>query len=201
VSLARWWWRISDTMQLLIEHGADVNARDGSQSTPLHLASSEKEADPLLMSIPAGLGVDVNAQDERTDENPRRNAEIAQLLIEYGADVNARDGSQSTPLHLASSSPTWWNAKTVVLLLIKHGAGVNAYDGNHMTPLHRLASSWSPNVDSLRLLLENGADLDVEDDEGLTPFQIASKYGRHESEIAQLLSDRRPSASVVSNRT
>jgi ankyrin repeat protein len=48
---------------ILIKH-ADVHARDQSQSTPLHLASS------------------------------RRNAEIAQLLIKHGADVHARHQSQ-----------------------------------------------------------------------------------------------------------
>jgi ankyrin repeat protein len=32
----------AETARLLIEHGADVHARDQSQSTPLHLASSKK---------------------------------------------------------------------------------------------------------------------------------------------------------------
>jgi len=45
--------------QVLIEHGADVNAQDDNKSTPLHLASSGGHV------------------------------ELAQVLIEHGANVNA----------------------------------------------------------------------------------------------------------------
>ena len=142
-------------------HGADVHARDQSQSTPLHLASSGEW-----------------------------NAETALLLIMHGADVHTQNKDQSTPLHIASSSPSWRPAsKDTVRLLIEHGANVNAYDKNHQTPLHRLSSCRDPNADSLRLLLENGADVDVEDNKDFTPFQIASAKGHHK--IAQLLLDHR----------
>ena len=57
---------------VLLEHGADVTARDNTRSTPLHRALS--------------LG----------------SPEIVQLLIEHGANVNARNGKNKMPLHLAS---------------------------------------------------------------------------------------------------
>jgi ankyrin repeat protein len=52
----------------------------------------------------------------------RREAETAQLLIKHGADVHARDQSQSTPLHLALSN----RDAEIAQLLIKHGADVHA---------------------------------------------------------------------------
>jgi ankyrin repeat protein len=64
-------------------------------------------------------------------------AEIVRLLIEQGADVKARDESQSTPLHLASSSGILGSVR----LLLEHGADVAARDGCGRTPLH-LASAW-----------------------------------------------------------
>ena len=63
----------AETVQLLIEHGADVTAKDEASSTPLHLACSHGSA------------------------------KTVQLLIEHGADVAAQDESHRTPLHLASS--------------------------------------------------------------------------------------------------
>ncbi|KAH8986021.1 hypothetical protein EDB92DRAFT_2070131 [Lactarius akahatsu] len=33
-------WGSAETVQLLVEHGADVNTRDGSHKTPLHVALS-----------------------------------------------------------------------------------------------------------------------------------------------------------------
>lgn len=65
--------RPADLVKLLIDSGADVNARDESHSTPLHMASLSGSA------------------------------ESVQLLIENGADVTAQDQSNRTPLHLASS--------------------------------------------------------------------------------------------------
>ena len=59
------------------------------------------------------------------------------LLIENGADANARNGSQETPLHLASSS----GSTETVQLLFKHSVDDNALDGNHRTPLHLASSS------------------------------------------------------------
>ena len=92
--------------QLLIEHGADVNALDGNRKTPLHLASSRGRTRTYAALIEHGA--DVNAQDQ-DHSTPLHLAsfsgrpETVQLLIEHGADVNAQDGNHSTPLHLALS--------------------------------------------------------------------------------------------------
>ena len=63
-----------EIVRLLVEHRADVTAKDKSFSTPLHLASS--------FGTP----------------------EIVRRLIERGADITAEDESRRTPLHLASAS-------------------------------------------------------------------------------------------------
>ena len=190
----------AEIVKILILYGADINARNESQRTPLHVASFSGAAEAARLLIEHG--VEFEERDERqrmplhlASYNGR--AEVVRLLIQLGADVNAQEKSQSTPLHLVSSVPvlSLCDTVTVVHLLIEHGAGVNMYDRNHKTPLHRLASSSEPNALSLRLLLENGADVDVEDDEGLTPYQIA--WSRGLGKIAQMLSGRR--ASVMSN--
>ena len=63
-------------------------------------------------------------------------AEIAQVLIEHGADVNAQGFYKSTPLHLASSG----GHVEITRALIERGAGVNAQDDYKSTPLHRASS-------------------------------------------------------------
>ena len=47
-------------------------------------------------------------------------------LLERGANVNARDNSQETPLHHAA----YWGKTEVAALLIQKGAKVNARDEN-----------------------------------------------------------------------
>ena len=101
-----------ETVRLLVEHGADVNALDSSHSTPLHLASLQGVLEAVQILIKHGA--DVNAQNE-TNSTPLHGAsllgdiQIVQLLIDHGADVTAKDWKHQTPLHFASS---WVSADT-----------------------------------------------------------------------------------------
>ena len=77
----------------------------------------------------------------------RNKARIMRLLIELGADVKARDETQSTPLHMASYS----GIPDLVQLLIEHGAGTNGQDQDRSqrTPLHLASSRVSAKIMSL----------------------------------------------------
>ena len=70
-------------------------------------------------------------------------------VIQSGADVDARDGSYSTPLHRASSIGLNGTAARVLLEL---GADANAYDGYHRKPLDLVSDSELPDVELIRLL-------------------------------------------------
>jgi ankyrin repeat protein len=110
--------------------------------------------------------------------------DTVQVLIREGADVTARDDSNSAPLHLASSK---WSAEAVNLL-IQNGADVNVQNGNQSTPLHLAASSHLALEGTIvRLLLRHGANVNAKDSEGLTPLEIATLEGNFW--IAKLLSD------------
>jgi ankyrin repeat protein len=101
-------------------------------------------------------------------------------LLEHGANANhGRDESKKTPLHHALAGGA---AIEVIRLLIEHGADVNAktlagvhsynYYGNTPTrgetPLHRAAAFASGKI--VQLLRQAGADRDVRDVNGVTPY-------------------------------
>jgi ankyrin repeat protein len=100
----------------------------------------------------------------------RGNAEMVELLLTHGAD--ARMTTQSpysaeTALHFAiSSSP-------VVRLLLRYGADANALNCNRETPLFYCANtaSTSEAIEVAKLLMENGADCQIEDAFGKTALQ------------------------------
>jgi ankyrin repeat protein len=60
---------------------------------------------------------------------------VMQLLLSYGADVNAREGRNVTPLHRAVSGGQLAAAK----FLLNTGADVNAMTSDGNTALHRSA--------------------------------------------------------------
>ena len=135
-----------DTVRLLLEHGADVQAQDNDQSTPLHHASY------------SGC------------------VKTAQLLLEYGASVNERNERGRTPLHqvtylLHDDVPDAY-FDTIRLLLV-HGVDVDALDGHRDSPLH--LSSYRGCIKALRILLEHGANVHLQNNDGKTPLQVASE--------------------------
>ena len=79
---------------------------------------------------------------------------VARILIDGGADINAKDRIGATPLHWAARA----NSLDIARLLIDKGADIEAKNNRDGTPLH-----WATRVNSLdiaRLLIEHGANTD-----------------------------------------
>ncbi|XP_063609173.1 poly [ADP-ribose] polymerase tankyrase-2-like [Penaeus indicus] len=112
---------------------------------------------------------------------------IARLLLQSGADVNARDVVGNTPLHAAAQA----GHNRVVKLLLAHGAQLEATSRSGMTPLHRAASKGKELT--CNLLLRRGANTQAEDSEGRTPADWATRRGF--KSVARKLGHRRRSSS------
>ena len=108
------------------------------------------------------------------------------LLLEKGAEVNARNTDGKTPLMFAargSSTPE------IVALLIEKGAEVNARNTNSWTPL-MFAAENSSTPEIVQLLLEKGAEVNARNTAGYTPLKFAAADTNGKSaEIKQLLID------------
>jgi hypothetical protein len=78
--------------------------------------------------------------------------ELAKMLIEAGADLDAKDSDKWTPLHLAAE----YNHPELAKMLIEAGADVNAEDKNKRAPwdlanpqMREALPELNPNGDSL----------------------------------------------------
>lgn len=98
-----------------------------------------------------------------------RKTEIAEVLIEYGADVNWKDENNSSPtaLHFFAAI----DHTKLVELVIKHGADVNVTNRAGETPLHQAGREGRLNA--AKLLLSKGADLNARSKKNKTPFDCA----------------------------
>ncbi len=108
---------------------------------------------------------------------------IAELLLEHGAKVDAKDNRQETALRLAGSAHPG-----VVKLLLEHGANPNVRDFYGKTLLVAVCEAGADHdPETLRLLLEHGADPNIAGDNG-APLLYAINIGQHgDAEIARLL--------------
>ncbi len=159
----------TETIRLLVEAGADLNAVDQNGQTPLHTAACTQTAKLLLE-----LGSDVNAKDNNrlTPLHQADNKDIASLLLKKGATLEAKCQNGLTPLHYAAS-----NSQTkIVTLLLDKGADVNALDDRERTPLHYAAMTDETEV--VRLLLEQGAELEIMCLDDCTPLHYAASKGQ-----------------------
>jgi ankyrin repeat protein len=125
---------------------------------------------------------------------------LCQFLLEHGADANRADPETGeTALHNAVSKTDRAVYDPVVEVLLAFGANPNAATkpgvetGAFMrdcrtkgeTPLHRAAAFGE--VETIRMLKEAGATLDVKDANGDTPLSWASWYGRPTPILRELL--------------
>lgn len=81
--------------------------------------------------------------------------ECARLLLEHRAEVDCRNASHQTPLHLACLS----QSIGTVDLLISYGANVNAVYRDGRTALHAAIVKQSRSLDCCNALLKAGADV------------------------------------------
>lgn len=143
-----------DAAQKLLERGANVNARDEKGATPLMHAAVY--ATPQLMKLLLDKGADVKAVDP-TGASALMwgigDLKKVRLLVESGADVNARSSrTGTTPLLLAARKA---ESLPVVSLLVAKGADVNAIETSGVNAV--ILAAAAGNVDVLKLLLAKGA--------------------------------------------
>jgi ankyrin repeat protein len=180
-----------EVVYILLEKGADVNAKTGiigenlADYTPLHFAVTEgdMEVANLLLDNKAHLA----ARDTLGDTPLHKAAstgheQMVNLLLRKAvlADVDAKNGSGETPLHLAVKNK---EKAAVVGLLLDKNASIAATDGNEALALHYAAANG--HEVAVRQLINLGADLAARDHEGKSVMHYAARC--QEDTVARLL--------------
>lgn len=106
------------------------------------------------------------------------------LLIEKGADPNARDHKGKSSLIFAAGRADY----PAVACLVEHGAKIDAADPFGATALHEAARAGD--MEMIRLLLKLGATGDLRDGRGRTAAACARESGHPETAAILLVSDR-----------
>lgn len=127
--------------EFLLNKGADVNARDNGDATPLYWATTVVTGTAAIL---LAHGADVNAKDNEgtTPLHHVLSPNDAESLVNRGADVNAKDNRGNAPLHTSAMSAN----KQLVIVLLASGASVNAKNSQGETPLRLLLDMVKANT-------------------------------------------------------
>ncbi|KAK4880295.1 hypothetical protein RN001_008441 [Aquatica leii] len=151
-------YRNTHIASLLIERGADVNARDESRATGLHLAATEGLYDMLQLLLDKGVNINVC---DSTSDTPLMNAIacdkdiIAMLLLSRGAEVHVKNTWGCYPLHNAVVS----GMDKVIPLILDLGFDIDTETDNGETALY--VALVNRKIDTARLLMNRGARIDI----------------------------------------
>lgn len=164
--------------KLLIEHNSDINIKnkDGKNMIMIACEKGNEEMFNLLIENNA----DINEKSSWGASaliyaSEKGNINIMQYLIDNGIDVNGKaDDNGDTPLLWAVTGENPYEASK---LLIENGADINATNDSGVAPATILAAS-TPKV--VKLLKDNGADLDTKFLDYYPPIAIAAGAGNLE---------------------
>jgi ankyrin repeat protein len=99
------------------------------------------------------------------------NVECVRLLVEAGANVNARDHNGNTALHVSFTTD-------VAEELLKLGADVNARNNDGETPIFTTFDDAA-----IPLFIEHGADLTIRNNKGQTVMEAAKDKGPQRQKV------------------
>lgn len=188
-----------EMMKLLVEFGANVNAKDSEQWTPLHAAATcghihivkyliAKGADLLAVNADGNMPYDICDDDSTLDfiENEMAKKGITQEMIDHKRAAteiqmlrDLRDlvakGESIDFLDVNGASPLHIAAANGYLsaleFLLDQHVTIDAHDDDHWQPIHAAACWGHP--DAIELLVQAGADINAKTKNGETPYEIS----------------------------
>jgi len=163
-----------DCLEVLLKHGADVNAVSAGGCTALMPAAIEGHVDCLEVLVKHGADVNVAANNGDTAlilTAIEGHVDCVEVLVKHGADVNVAANNGDT----ASMEAAYNGHVDCIEVLVKHGADVNAANADGRTAL--MMAAGHGHVDCVEVLVKHGADVNVAANNGDTALMMAAGHG------------------------
>jgi ankyrin repeat protein/mRNA-degrading endonuclease RelE of RelBE toxin-antitoxin system len=165
----------TDTINNLIQKGANVNYKHEEQISPLHIACESGRLDVVKLLIQAGADKDAKTMGGETPlyfASQNGHEKVVEFLCNSGANVNSKTNRQISPLHIASEH----GHLNIVKILLTAKAEKNAQDNQGATPLYYACQFNHPDI--VEYLCNSGVDISIgETPTGSTPLHLACQEG------------------------
>jgi ankyrin repeat protein len=167
-------------IEKLIAEGEKPNIQDAKSRTPLHVAAFFKRYDAARALIRLGANpnaLEADRYDIVTIAAVANDLEMLKIALEGGGSArNITSRYDGTALIAAAHL----GHAEVVRMLIEHKAPLNHVNNLGWTALMEsivLGNGQRKHIDTLKALVEAGADVNIADKQGITPLQHARRRG------------------------
>jgi len=160
-----------DICRLLIDKGAEIDAKDSDDMTPLHMSVWNDHIEVVRLLCDRGANTEARDKFRITClmfAVSCGHPDLCRLLIEKGAQLEARDEKGKTCLHLSVVKGNIG----IINLLCDRGANIEARTSNGMRPLHLAVAKGKISVVK-ELLEKRNAEINARDNHGWSPLYIA----------------------------
>ncbi len=160
------------TIKVLLEAGADVNARDKFQDTALNLASWRGKKEVVDLLLDAGAKIPSQGRDVRYLFSTAASHGLSRLfdtVAKAGGDPTFKLSDGGSLLHAAAAG----GSPEILEILLGKGLDINQKDNYGWTPLHYAARDGR--IDAVKLLIAKGADIEARSIMGQSPLNVADE--------------------------
>jgi ankyrin len=186
----------SEMVRLLLDQGVDANSIDPNSEPVSWAAIRSGNLETVKILLDRGATVDFKDSVRQSslmlavrEDRP----EIARLLISRGADVNAVTRVGNTPGFVLPNSVAGFGHGIGIVRGGLPDRGSRYLTPGGMTPL--LYAARDGRTASARILLQNGANLEVTDPNGITPLLMA--ITNNQMETSRFLIDQGAKINIV----
>jgi len=169
-------------VQELLNQGVNVNMRGPDSNTPIMEAVYGGHLDTVRLLLEHGADLSAKKRDGATALTLTANKDILELFKNVSSMVAAAAAGNNTILET----------------FISKGTPINALSETGESALH--AACWNGKVDTVKLLLERGADPQIRKADGASPVTLASGQ-KHEDIVALLNAAIEKKSQTGANRT
>ncbi|XP_041477004.1 fibronectin type 3 and ankyrin repeat domains protein 1-like [Lytechinus variegatus] len=168
---------VVEMVDLLIEHGADINMQNGSGKDALMLSCFAGHLDVVRRLLAHGASwekKDLGGSTALHWAVDGGHKEIVQWAIMDGSKIDEKDSSSEwTPLMRCAAMGGNHEIGEILLLA---GANVNMKDKDHKTPL--MIAALNGHQKLVKVMVEQGADPLVKTEHGMSAYEMAKSFDR-----------------------
>ncbi|XP_046569235.1 ankyrin-3-like [Haliotis rubra] len=168
----------TSAVELLLEHGCDVNTRSTAGFTLLQIACTKNYCEllrTLLRYNPDVVKADSDGNTVLHQSVNQRLKDIVATLVHYlqrnNQNLNCRNKEGNTALMIAIKGKDVETAN----ILLEYNMAVNTVNNKGDTPLHYACNI--PSMDIVTFLLRRDAHVNISNKQGVTPLHVASSNG------------------------